>query len=204
MSESKAITRLKQGDISGLEVLVRRFQVEAVHGAFLIIGDRQIAEDVVQNAFIRVADRIHQFEDGRPFRPWFLRIVTNDALKAVTRARGHLPLDGGDDFDVPEAWLQDLNPGPEEMLDTSETRQRVWRALQQLTPKQRTAIIMRYFLDMKNKEIARDLDLSLPSVKWSVHAAKENLRALLRPGSTSGSQAPPGSNEESGSGGGES
>jgi RNA polymerase sigma-70 factor (ECF subfamily) len=201
MSARKAIARLKKGDISALEVLVRRFKVEAVHAAYLIIGDRQIAEDVVQNAFIKVAERVHQFEDGRPFRPWFLRIVTNDALKAVTRARRHLPLDGGDDFDVPEAWLQDLNPGPEEMLDTSENRQRVWRALQQLTPNQRTAIIMRYFLDMKNKEVARELDRSLPSVKWAVHSAKESLKALLQPENPGESQLPPGSNEGSGSGG---
>jgi len=59
MNERKAIARLKKGDISALEVLVRRFKVEAVHAAYLIIGDRQIAEDVVQNAFIKVAERIH-------------------------------------------------------------------------------------------------------------------------------------------------
>ena len=200
MNERKAIARLKKGDISALEVLVRRFNVEAVHAAYLIIGDRQIAEGVVQNAFIKVAERIHQFEDGRPFRPWFLRIVTNDALKAVTRVRMHLPLDGEDDFAVPEAWLQDLNPGPEEMLNTSENRQRVWRALQQLTPTQRTAIIMRYFLDMKNKEVARELDQSLPSIKWAVHSAKEKLKALLQPENPGDSQLPPGSNEGSGSG----
>jgi RNA polymerase sigma-70 factor (ECF subfamily) len=47
MSERKAISRLKQGDISALEVLVRAFQVEAVHAAYLITGDRQIAEDIV-------------------------------------------------------------------------------------------------------------------------------------------------------------
>ena len=113
----------------------------------------------------------------------------------------HLPLDGEDDFAVPEAWLQDLNPGPEEMLNTSENRQRVWRALQQLTPTQRTAIIMRYFLDMKNKEVARELDQSLPSIKWAVHSAKEKLKALLQPENPGDSQLPPGSNEGSGSGG---
>jgi RNA polymerase sigma-70 factor (ECF subfamily) len=201
MSERKAIARLKKGDISALEVLVRHFQVEAVHAAYLITGDRQIAEDVVQNAFIKVSERIHQFEDGRPFRPWFLRIVSNDALKAVSRGRKPFPLDGGDDFDVPETWLQDLSPGPEELVDTSDTRGKVWQALQELTPNQRTAIILRYFLDMKNKEIARELDRSLPSVKWAVHSAKESLKALLQPENPGESQLPPGSNEGSGSGG---
>lgn len=200
MNERKAIARLKQGDISALEVLVRHFQVEAVHAAYLILSDRQIAEDVVQNAFIKVSERIHQFEDGRPFRPWFLRIVSNDALKAVSRARKPFPLDGGSDFDVPDTWLQDLSPGPEELVDTAETRRKVWQALQELTPNQRTAIIMRYFLDMKNKEIARELDRSLPSVKWAVHSAKESLRTLLQPEKPGESQSP-GSNESSDFGG---
>jgi len=201
MRERKAITRLKQGDIAALEVLVRRFQVEAVHAAYLIIGDRQIAEDVVQNAFIKVAERIHQFEDGRPFRPWFLRIVSNDALKAVSRARKPLPLDGGGDFDVPEVWLHDQSPGPEELVDTSETRRKIWCALQELTPNQRTAIIMRYFLEMNNKEIAQELDRSLPSIKWAVHSAKKNLRALLQPENPGESQVPPGTNKGTETGG---
>lgn len=200
MSERKAIARLKKGDISALEVLARHFQVEAVHAAYLITGDRQIAEDVVQNSFIKVAERIHQFEDDRPFRPWFLRIVSNDALKAVSRGRKPFPLDGGDDFDVPETWLQDLSPGPEELVDTSETRRKVWQALQVLTPNQRAAIIMRYFLDMKNKEVARELDRSLSSVKWAVHSAKESLRTLLQPENPGESQSP-GSNENSDFGG---
>jgi RNA polymerase sigma-70 factor (ECF subfamily) len=103
-------------------------------------------------------------------------------------------------LDVPYTWLQDLSPGPEELVDASETRQRVRRALKKLTPKQRTAIIMRYFLDVKNKEIARELDRSLPSIKWAIPSAKESLRALLQPENLGEYQLPPGSNESSGSG----
>ena len=82
MEEQKAIARLKRGDISGLEALVRKYQVQAVRAAYLIIRDRALAEDIVQAAFLRAYERIGQFDAGRPFGPWFLRSVVNDAVKA--------------------------------------------------------------------------------------------------------------------------
>ena len=87
MDEHEAIRRLKQHDLRGLESLVHDHQLEAVRVAMLVTRDRALAEDVVQSSFVRVWEKIGQFDEGRPFRPWFLRIVTNAALKAVTRGR---------------------------------------------------------------------------------------------------------------------
>lgn len=179
MEEEQAIALLKAGDLAGLEELVARHQVEPFQAAYLIVGDRHVAEDITRECFLRTAEKIHQFKDGRPFRPWFLRIVTNDALKTALRQQKRLSLDEDEGASIDGTLLRDFNPGPDELVDTSETRKMVWRALQQLTPKQRTAVIMRYFLDMRNKEIADELDRPLSSVKWSLHAAKARLRALL-------------------------
>ncbi len=179
MEEGQVITLLKEGDLAGLEELVRRHQVDVVHTAYLIVGDRSMAEDIAQASFLKGAERIHQFKDGRPFRPWILRIVTNDAIKVSMRARKHLSLDAAQELDESLVWLRDTNPGPEELADTAENRRMVWDALQQLTPKQRAVAVMRYFLDMKNREISEELDRPLSSVKWSIHAAKERLRSIL-------------------------
>jgi RNA polymerase sigma-70 factor (ECF subfamily) len=180
MSEQEAIDRLKRGDLAGLKVLVERFQVEAVHAAYLITGSRPAAEDVAQAAFLKAAERIHQFRDGRPFRPWFLRMVTNDALKAASRAARHVPYDEQAAFS-PEVWIENFNLGPEEALDRAETRDRVWRALQQLAPPQRKAVVMRFFLGMRDREIAEHLGRPLTSIKWWLHTARERLRGLLDP-----------------------
>ena len=85
MEDQIAISRLKQGDLNGLEILVNRYQVQAVHAAYLILYDRQLAEDIVQSTFIKVAQRIHQFDDQRPFAPWFFRIILNDARKLAEK-----------------------------------------------------------------------------------------------------------------------
>jgi RNA polymerase sigma-70 factor (ECF subfamily) len=179
MEEGQAITLLKRGDLAGLEELVLRYQVVAVQTAYLIMGDRSMAEDIAQAAFLKAAERIHQFKDGRPFRPWILRIVTNDAIKASSRSKRHLSLDAPQELGRLSAWLRDTDPGPEELADTAENKRMVWEALQQLTSKQRAVVIMRYFLDMKDREISRELNRPLSSVKWSIHAAKERLRSIL-------------------------
>jgi RNA polymerase sigma-70 factor (ECF subfamily) len=179
MEEREAITLLKQGDLAGMEELVQHHQVEAVQTAYLIVGDRSMAEDIAQAAFLKAVERIHQFKDGLPFRPWILRIVTNDAIKVSLRARKHLSLDAAQELNESLVWLRDTTPGPEELAATAENRQMIWEALQQLTPKQRAAIVMRYFLEMRDREIAQELDRPLSSIKWSIHAAKERLRSLL-------------------------
>jgi RNA polymerase sigma-70 factor (ECF subfamily) len=93
MEEQEAIARLKRGDVGGLEALVRRYQVQAVRTAYLITRDRALAEDIVQAAFLRAYERIDQFDAGRPFGPWFLRSVANDAVKAAARRERLVPLE---------------------------------------------------------------------------------------------------------------
>lgn len=66
MEDRIAISRLKQSDLNGLETLVNRYQVQAIHAAYMIVFDRGLAEDVVQAAFVKAAERIHQFDEERP------------------------------------------------------------------------------------------------------------------------------------------
>lgn len=90
MDEPQAIARIKRGDLDGLEMLVRCYQAKAVQAAFLIVRDRLMAEDVVQAAFLKAVERIDQFDDSRPFGPWFLRSVVNAAIDASRQQKGLL------------------------------------------------------------------------------------------------------------------
>src|SRR5215210_5667421 len=121
MEEQWAIERLKRGDTSGLEVLVRRHQVRAVQAAYLILGDRALAEDVAQDAFVKAYEGIGRFEAGRPFGPWFMEVVVNGAVKMAARRERTLPF--GED-DAPARWLLDPETGPQELAEEAETRRR--------------------------------------------------------------------------------
>jgi len=183
MEEQEAIARLKRGDIGGLETLVRQYQVRAVRTAYLITRDRALAEDIVQAAFVRAYERIGQFDAGRPFGPWFLRSVVNDAVKAAARRKRLVPLEAG--YEGEETSLADLladpGPGPADLAEAAGTRQAVWAALGKLPPAQRAAIVLRYYLGLSEAEMAGELACPPGTVKWRLHAARKRLRTLLCP-----------------------
>lgn len=181
MEDVKAITRLKQGDLLGLEILITRYQAKAVHTAYLILFDRSLAEDVVQAAFIKIAKQIHQFDVKRPFGPWFFRIVINDSLKAIRKQKREVSIQ--DHLDEPTKelakWLIDPKPHPELYLEQKEYRQIVLNAIKSLPPDQRAVIVMNYFLDMPMADMSRELNRPLSTIKWWLRDARKRLRVLL-------------------------
>jgi len=183
MEEQEAIARLKRGDIGGLEALVRQYQVQAIRTAYLIIRDRALAEDIVQAAFLRAYERIGQFDAGRPFGPWFLRSVVNDAVKAAARRERQVSLEAGSEGEGASLadLLADPGPGPADLAEAAELHQTVWAALGRLPPAQRAAIVQRYYLDLSEAEMADELACPPGTVKWRLHAARKRLRTLLRP-----------------------
>ncbi len=183
--EQQAITQLKQGNLDGLAVLVQAYQVEAVHAALLIVRDQATAEEVVQEAFLRAYHKIGQFDASRRFGPWFLRSVINAALKAAAAQNRVEPLEEAQEAlqegNRAAAWLIDPDPGPQEMVETAETREAIWQALGQLTPDQRAAVVLRYFLEEGENEMIQVLDRPRSTIKWWLHAARQRLRDLLGP-----------------------
>jgi len=181
LEEKLAIARLKQGDLNGMEALVKRHQVRAVSAAYLIVRDPRLAEDIVQEAFLRAADKIDQFDESRPFGPWFLRSVINASIKAVRKQKRFIPLDAHDEETSKIAdWLMDPSPRPELVVETQETRQIVWNALGELTAEQRSVIVMRHFLGMSEAEMTEELDRPLTTVRWRLKTARNQLRKLLQ------------------------
>jgi len=182
LEEKSAIARLKQGDLDGMEALVKRHQVRAVSAAYLIVRDPKLAEDIVQEAFLRAAEKIDQFDESRPFGPWFLRSVINASTKAVRRQKRFIPLDGRRDEETTKVadWLMDPDPHPEQIIETQETRQVVWKALGELTAEQRAVIVMRHFLEMSEAEMTEELDRPLTTIRWRLKAARNQLRKILQ------------------------
>ncbi|NMC80589.1 MAG: RNA polymerase sigma factor [Chloroflexi bacterium] len=178
MDDLQAIRRMKRGDIGGLEVLVARYQTRAVRTAYLITHDEQLAEDVAQETFVQVYQRIGQFDELRPFQPYFLRSVANAALNAVQKDSKCDPV--GLDSDV--ALLDALFTQAmtiETQVEYRQLKQEVASRLASLPPRQRAAIVLRYYLEMSEKEMAESLTTPPGTVKWLLNTARESLRELL-------------------------
>jgi len=183
MEDRTAISRIKQGDLNGLEPLVTRYQGQAVHAAYLILHDRALAEDTVQAAFVKAAERIHQFDDRRPFAPWFFQIVVNDALKLAEKQARSLSLDEHLDAPVLQLarWLSDPSPDPEQLLEDKEIRRTILKSIRSLPSGQRAVIVMKYFLDMRMSEMADETGRPLSTIKWWLRDARRRLHTLLEP-----------------------
>jgi RNA polymerase sigma-70 factor (ECF subfamily) len=181
MDETKAIAHLKAGDIAGLRALVEMYQVEAVQAASLITGDRAAAEDIVQAAFLRTFQRIQGFDEARPFRPWFLRMVVNEAVKTAARQRRRVSLEEGEDVDYAAALqrLDTTTREPEEAIQRKELVEEMQVALERLSPAQRAAVVMHYFLDLSTAEAAERLNCAPGTLRWHLSVARERLRTLL-------------------------
>lgn len=165
MDDLQAIRRLKNGDIGGLEVLVARYQARAVRVAFLITHDEALAEDVVQETFVRLYRRIGGFDSTRPFEPYLLRSVANAALNVTRNEDRQVSLDGG-----PEQVEQLLTQAAsvESEVEYRQLKQEIIQALFRLDPRQRAVLVQRYYLEMSEKEMAAALDapltITLPEV----------------------------------------
>ncbi len=176
MGEPEAIRQLQRGDIGGLEILVRRYQQPALKAVFLVSRDYALAEDIVQAAFLRAYERIDQFDASRPFGPWFLRSVVNDALMAVTRRR-HVSLDM---VTATEPALQrQAGPALDDRLLAAERQEEVWAALEQLAPAQRAAVVLRYFLGYSDADLARRLEVPAGTIRRRLYDARRRLRQIL-------------------------
>jgi RNA polymerase sigma-70 factor (ECF subfamily) len=181
MEDQIAVSRLQQGDLSCLETLVHRYQARAVHAAYLIVYDRPLAEDVVQTAFIKVAERIQQFDNERPFAPWFFRIVVNDALKIAKKQKRQVSLDEQPDQHTAQLakWLVDPCLQPPQVVEQKETRQIILKAIQSLPPGQRAVIVMRHYLDMSMADMSAKTGRPISTIKWWLRDARQRLRGLL-------------------------
>jgi RNA polymerase sigma-70 factor (ECF subfamily) len=183
MDEHRAVESLKRGEISALEMLVERYYTKAARVAYLITQDAGMAEDVAQEAFVRVFQRIDQFDQGRPFEPWFMRSVCNAAIKAARRQARQVSLDqevaASEGLTFGEL-LTDQEPAVEEQVDGKLTRERIGAALAALPPRQRAAVVQRYYLGLNEREMSAALGSPAGTVKWLLSAARRNLRALLQ------------------------
>ncbi len=178
MDDFNAVCRLKQGDMSGLEFLIARYQRKAVQTAYLITHDVQMAEDAAQDAFVSIYRNIGKFDATRPFEPYLLRSVVNFALNSCEKTSRWVQFGSGMDVEEVIGLFTD-SITIEESAEKTQLKQQVAQALERLSPRQRSVIVQRYYLGMSEKEMARSLSVATGTIKWHLNNARERLRSIL-------------------------
>jgi RNA polymerase sigma-70 factor (sigma-E family) len=161
----RAVEREASG---GLEELYRTYAPEALRLAYLLTGDRALAEDLAQDAFVKVLGRFHDLRSRDAFW-WYLRRTIVNLSHSHFRHRR-----------VERTWLQrqrphDVAPAPADLGE----RDRLQRALMTLRPEQRAAIVLRYYEDLTEADTAEALGVAVGTVKSMVSRGMERLRSEL-------------------------
>lgn len=180
-SERDAIRRWREGDPEGMAMLVHLYTLRALRTAYLILQDRMDAEDAVQNAFLRAWQHRGRFDPQRPFWPWFLRLVIHEAYRIIhqRRPQSRAHSEPEEDQAAAETRWKNPDPAPDLIAEQNESRRRLWQALRKLSPAQRTAVVLRYYQDLSEKEIAEIMGCSVGTVKHYLYEARRRLRVIL-------------------------
>lgn len=175
--EQDQIRRAQRGEIAAYDALVRQYETLAFRAAYLITRDEHEAADAAQDAFVRAYRALNSFRLGEPFRPWLMRIVTNQALNRIQATKRRASMK--------ERYLQQVNeqtdePSAQQTLEARELNEKLMRAVQRLKTEEQTLVTLRYFLELPENEVAQTLHIPQGTVKSRLHRTLAKLREIIR------------------------
>jgi RNA polymerase sigma-70 factor (ECF subfamily) len=173
--EQALIRQVKKGDLDAYGTIIQIYQSSVFNVCYRVLGNRQEAEDLTQEAFLRAYRQIASFDLNRPFGPWMRTLAANLCYNHLKRARlNRVPLD--DERDVIE---HDSNPGPEEVLEINQEHKKLYSAIWKLPDIQRLALELRHFQGLTYQEMAQALLLPLNTVRSHLYRGRKKLAELL-------------------------
>jgi RNA polymerase sigma-70 factor (ECF subfamily) len=170
-SDQELMARVGQGEARAFQTLVRRHAGRAVALARRILGNQALAEEIAQDALLRVWIAAPRWRPQAAFRTWLYRIVVNLCLNAKRRPAS-FPLGAADD-------VADPAPQPDAQLEQREQDRLLAGAIEALPARQRAAIVLTYQEGLGNAEAASVLDVSVSAFEALLVRAKRELRAKL-------------------------
>jgi RNA polymerase sigma-70 factor (ECF subfamily) len=169
------VAQAQRGSDEAFTRLVETYQTHVYNLCYRMLGEPEAAEDAAQETFLRAYQHIHRYDSKRPFGTWLLSIAAHYCIdrlrrrKFTTTSIDQDEEEGG--FELPDPDV----PNPENEAIYGEQRRQMQRLLKQLDSVDRAAIIMRYWHDCSEAEIAESLNLTVSAVKSRLHRARRAL-----------------------------
>jgi RNA polymerase sigma-70 factor (ECF subfamily) len=186
LPDADVVRLAQQGREAAFRELVRRYERPVFSLVFRMVRDRETAEDLAQDAFIKVLNHIDKYSPEFKFSSWLFKIANNVAIDWMRRKRlDTVSMDGSPHATTAaevEATTFDLAAQQESALDELEARElgtAIERAIAKLRPEYRACIMLRHVEGRSYEEIATTLDLPLGTVKTYIHRARHELRRTL-------------------------
>jgi RNA polymerase sigma-70 factor (ECF subfamily) len=181
--ESLLVGAARNGDVAAFEQLVKRYDRNVFRIAQHITQNREDAEDVVQDAFLKAFQNLGQFQGQSKFYTWLVRIAVNEALMRLRRRRPERMVSLDDDVKTEEDSIPrevaDWAPNPEQLYTQAELKDILGKTIQGLPPGFRAVFVLRDVEGLSTEETAEALNLSIPAVKSRLLRARLQLRDRL-------------------------
>jgi len=180
LSDQELIGQYIKGHEGSLEVLINRHKSKIFTHIVLIVRDRALAEDLFQDAFIKVIRtlRAGKYREEGKFLPWVMRIAHNLAVDHFRKSNRMPTTSGSDDFDIFDV-ISDTQASIEDVVVEDEIHTDLRALVEELPEKQKEVLIMRHYCDMSFKDIADETNVSINTALGRMRYALINLRALI-------------------------
>ncbi len=183
-TDTNLMLRIKNGDQQAFRELVERYKLSVLNLCLRFTNNKEDAEDLAQDVFIRIFQAAPGYEVKAAFTTWLYRITVNHCLNYQRRKKilHFFPLDHGkDSYHQSQRHLPDFaaKERPDADFEKKEVQKYVQQAIQCLPENQKTVLILYRYHDLSYKEIAEVLDTTVSAVESRLHRAKENLRKKL-------------------------
>jgi RNA polymerase sigma-70 factor, ECF subfamily len=184
------IERARNGDHRAFSKLVETYQTPVYNLCYRVLGNPHDAEEAAQEAFLRAYTRLASYDPARSFKTWLLSIAHHYCIDRLRRRRlTWLSLDDEPALDT--AMWRSAAPTPEEMVIRRERDSDIQALLSALPPKDRSALVMRYWYDLSYEEIAAATDTTVSAVKSRLHRARVMLASHASPAQPRAAQRSP-------------
>lgn len=167
------VERCRHGDREAFAALVVRYQRPVYNAAWWVLRNAEDASDVAQNVFLKVAERLDDYDPQYRFFSWIYRIAVNESLNVLRRNGHEEPLD--EEIELPGPDGDD----PERRASDAELSARIRAAVMRMSTNDRTVLMLRHFSELGYEEIAQILDLDEKTVKSRLFEARQRLRGML-------------------------
>jgi RNA polymerase sigma-70 factor (ECF subfamily) len=185
-SDQEVVALAREGREAAHRELIRRYERPVFSLLLRMLRDRQLAEDLAQETFIKALNAIGSYRPEYKFSSWIFKIANNAAIDLLRRREVEtLSLDGApsattrEDIEATALQVSDRTETPLEELEARELGNAIERAIGRLRPEYRSCILLRHVEGMAYEEIAQLLDLPLGTVKTYIHRARHELRDML-------------------------
>jgi len=182
MDDPALVAAAKRGRMDAFEELVARHRDKVYARAYSMMRNEDEAIDLSQEAWVKGWQRLKQFQGEASFVTWITRIVINlclDQLRKQKRVRAESIEQLDEELGGVERQMPIVNPNPTDKLERIELRQRIDRALGQLSYEHRTVLVLHEFEELEYKEIAKRMECSIGTVMSRLFYARRKMAALL-------------------------